>query len=87
MTGNRSEPPDKFRELVRKMARLLVPEDDVEDMRERRKEAAREIGCSIAQVADEDVIANADDKFLCGEALTLWRLIREARELLKSPSG
>jgi hypothetical protein len=87
MTGNRSEPPDKFREFVRKMARLLVHEDDVEDMRERRKETAREIGCSIVQVTDEDVIANADDEFLCGETLTLWRLIREARELLKNQAG
>jgi hypothetical protein len=87
MTGNRSEPPDKFREFVRKMARLLVPEDDVEDMRERRKETARETGCPVVQVTDEDVIVGADDNFLCGEALTLWRLIREARELLKNPSG
>lgn len=56
-------------------------------MRERRKEAARETGCPIVQVADEDMIVNADDEFLCGETLTLWRLIREARELLESPSG
>jgi hypothetical protein len=87
MIENRFELPDKFREFVKKMARLLVPEDDVEEMREKREEAAREIGCPIAQLADEDVIANADDEFLCGETLTLWSLIREARELLKSPSG
>jgi hypothetical protein len=42
MTEDRSEPSDKFREFVNKMARLLVPADDVEDMRERRKDAARE---------------------------------------------
>ena len=88
MIGDRSEPIYKFREFVKMMARLLVPEDDVEDMLERRKEAAaRETGCPFAQVADEDVIANANDEFLCGETLTLWRLVREARELLKRPSG
>ena len=87
MTEDRSESTDKFREFVKRMAHLLVPDDDVEDMRERRKEAARETGRPVGQVADEDVIVNADDEFLCGAALTLWKLIREARELLKSPSG
>ena len=84
MTEDRSEPPDKFREFVKKMARLLVPEDDVEEMVERRREAARESGSPIVQVTDEDVIVAADDEFLCGEALTPWRSIREARELLSS---
>jgi hypothetical protein len=87
MTGDRSDPTDKFRDLVEMLARLLVPEDDVEDMLERRKEAALETGCPVEQVADEDVIANADDEFLCGETLALWELIREARELLKSSGG
>ena len=87
MTEDRSEPPDKFAEFVKKMARLLIPEDDVEDMRKRRKEAARETDRPVIQVSDEDVIVNADDEFLCGEALTLWRLIREARELLKNSGG
>ena len=87
MTGDRSDPTDEFREFVKMMARLLVPEDDVEDMLERRKEAALEIGCPVEQVADEDVIVNADDEFLCGETLTLWALIREARELRKSSGG
>ena len=87
MTGDRSDPTDKFREFVKMMARLLVPEDDVEDMLERRKEAALETGYPVEQVADEDVIANADDEFLCGETLTLWGLIRDARELLKSSGG
>jgi hypothetical protein len=86
MIGDHSEPTDKFREFVNTMARLVVPEDDVEDMLVRRKEAARETGRPVAQVADEDVIVNADDEFLCSETLTLWGLIREARELLKSPS-
>ena len=84
MTEDRSEPPDTFREFVKKMARLSVPEDDVEEMVERRREAARESGLPVVQVTDEDVIVAADDEFLCGEALTLWRVIREARELLSS---
>ena len=83
MTEDRSDSSEKFRELVEKMARLLVPEDDVEDMRERRKQAVGAAG-GLSEVADEDVIVNADDEFLCGEALTLWRLIRETRELLES---
>jgi hypothetical protein len=53
-------------------------------MRERRRDAARESGRPVVQVTDEDVIVAADDEFLCGEALTLWRVIREARELLSS---
>jgi hypothetical protein len=52
--------------------------------RERRKQAARETGCPVEQVTDGDVIANADDEFLCSETLTLWGLTREARELLTS---
>jgi hypothetical protein len=66
------------------MARLLVPEDDLEEMCERREQAAHETGNPVEEVTDEDVIVNADDEFLCSEALTLWRLIRETRELLKS---
>ena len=73
-----------IRDFVRKIARLLVPEDDVENMSERRKQAAYEAGCPIEEASDEDVIVNADDEFLCRETLTLWRLIRESRELLKS---
>ena len=76
--------PDKLKEFVKKMARLLVPEDEVEEMCERRKQAAHETGSRIEEVTDEDVIVNADDEFLCGETLSLWRLIRETRELLKS---
>jgi hypothetical protein len=87
MTGDRTEPTDKFREFVKMIAHHLVPDDDVEEMLERREEAARETGRPVAQVADEDVIVNTDDEFLCSETLTLWRLVREARELLKSPSG
>ena len=84
MTEDRSDSSENFREFVKKMARLLVPEDDIEDMHERRKRAAHETGCPVEQVTDEDVIVNADDEFLCSETLTLWRLIRETRGLLKS---
>ena len=87
MTDDRSDSSDKFREFVKKTARLLVPEDDVEDMRERRKQAADAAGCPVEDVADEDVIVNADDEFLCSETLALWRLIREARELLTRSGG
>jgi len=30
-----------------------------------------------------DIIASADDEFLCSEALTLWAMIRKARVLAK----
>ena len=84
MTEDRSESFEKFREFVEKMARLVVPEDNVEEMCERLLQAAHETGCPVEQVTDEDVIVNADDEFLCSETLTLWRLIRETRGLLKS---
>jgi hypothetical protein len=87
MTEYRSDSSDKFREFPKKMARLLVPEDDVEDMCERRKQAAHGTGCPVEEVTDEDVIVNAADEFLCSEALTLWRLIRETRELLKNSAA
>jgi hypothetical protein len=87
MTRDRSDSSDKFREFVKKMARLLVPEDDVEEMCERRKQAADETGCPVEEVTGEDVIVNADDEFLCSEALILWSLIRETRELLKNSGG
>jgi hypothetical protein len=40
MTEDRSDSSEKFREFIKKMAGLIVPEDDVEDMRGRRKRAA-----------------------------------------------
>jgi hypothetical protein len=87
MTQDRSDSSDKFGEFVKKMARLLVPEDDVEEMCERRKQMAHEAGSPVEEVTEEDVIVNADDEFLCSETLTLWRLIRETRELLKRPGA
>jgi hypothetical protein len=45
MTEDRSEgPTDKFRVFAEKMAGLLVPADDVEQMRDQRKEAIRDTG-------------------------------------------
>jgi hypothetical protein len=84
MTKDHSNSSDKFRDYVKKIARLLVPEDDAENMSERRRQAAHETGCPLEKVTDEDVVVNADDEFLCSETLTLWMLIRESRELLKS---
>jgi hypothetical protein len=37
----------------------------------------------IDQVGDEEVIADADDEFLCSETLALWAMVRRARAVLK----
>ena len=72
---------DPFKEFVEQMARLTVPEDDIEDHRERREIAASESGTPIRELDESDIIACADDEFLCSEALALWAMIRKAREL------
>jgi hypothetical protein len=72
---------DPFREFVEQMARLLVPEDDTEENQERREAAASESGTPISELDESDLIASADDEFLCSEALTLWAMIRKARVL------
>ncbi len=74
---------DPFKELVEQMARLLVPEDDTEENQERREAAAFESGTPISELDESDLIACADDEFLCSEALTLWAMIRKARVLAK----
>jgi hypothetical protein len=74
---------DPFKEFVEQMARLLVPEDDTEENQERREAAASESGTPISELDDSDLIASADDEFLCSEALTLWAMIRKARVLAK----
>ncbi len=74
---------DPFKEFVEQMARLAVPEDDTDEGRERREAAASESGTPISQLDDSDIIASADDEFLCSEALTLWAMIRKARVLAK----
>ena len=73
---------DPFKKFVEEMARLIVPEDDIADNRERRQAAAFESGTPISELADSDIIACADDEFLCSEALALWAMIRKARALI-----
>ena len=75
---------DPFKELVEQMARLAVPEDDTEENRRRREAAASESGTPVSQLDESDIIASADDEFLCSEALTLWARIRKARVLVGS---
>ena len=74
---------DPFREFVAAMARLAVPEDDTEDNRERRAAAASESGTPLSELDESDIVACADDEFLCSEALTLWAMIRKARALIR----
>jgi hypothetical protein len=74
---------DPFKAFVEQIARLLVPEDDTEINQERREIAACESRTSINELDDSDLIASARDEFLCSEALTLWAMIRKAREVIK----
>jgi hypothetical protein len=76
---------DPFNEFVEQMARLSVPEDDTEQNWERRDIAASESGTQVRELDESDLIACADDEFLCSEALTLWAMIRKARVLAKQP--
>ena len=72
---------DPFKEFVEEMARLAVPEDDTEESRGRREAAASESGTPISELDESDIVASADDEFLCSEALALWAMIRKARAL------
>ncbi len=72
---------DPFKKFVEEMARLAVPEDDTEDNRDRREAAASESETPLSELDESDVIACADDEFLCSEALALWATIRKARAL------
>ena len=72
---------DPFKEFVEEMARLAVPEDDTEKSQERHEAAASESGTPISELDEFDIIACADDEFLCSEALALWATIRKARVL------
>jgi len=74
---------DLFKEFVEQMARLSVPEDDTEENWERREVAECESGTPICELDESDLIACADDEFLCSEALTLWAMIRQARSLIE----
>ena len=79
---------DPFKEFVEQMAQLLVPEDDTEKSQERREAAASESGTPISELDESDIVACADDEFLCSEALTLWAMIRKARVLIgQTPRG
>ena len=73
---------DPFRKFVEEMARLAVPEDDTEENWARREAAASEFGTPVSGLDDSDLIACADDEFLCSEALALWAVIRKARALV-----
>ena len=72
---------DPFKEFVEEMTRLTVTEDDTEESRGRREAAASESGTPISELDESDIVASADDEFLCSEALALWALIRKARAL------
>ena len=43
---------------------------------------ASESGTLITELDDSDLIACADDEFLCSQALALWAMIRKARALI-----
>jgi hypothetical protein len=62
---------------------LAVPGDDTEESRARRETAASESGTPISELDESDIIACADDEFLCSEALALWAMIRKARALVR----
>ena len=47
----------------------------------RREAAASDTGTPISELDVSDLIACADDEFLCSEALVLWAMIRKARAL------
>ena len=72
-----------FKELVEEMARLAVPEDDVVESRARREAASSDLGKPVSELDESDLIACADDELLCSEALALWAMVRNARELIR----
>ena len=74
---------ETFKEFVEQMARLAIPEDDSEETRRRRALAASELGTPIDEIEESDIVACADDEFLCSEALALWAMIRTARSLIR----
>jgi hypothetical protein len=63
-TEDRKDSSKKFREFVKKMVPLLVSEDDVAGMQERRNRTAHETGCPVEEVIDEDTMVKADDESL-----------------------
>jgi hypothetical protein len=75
---------DPFKEFVEEMARLVVPEDDTDESRRLRETAASDSGTPVDELDESDIVASADDEFLCSEALALWAMIRKARALAGS---
>jgi hypothetical protein len=78
-----SQVSDPFMEFVEEVARLAVPEDETDECRKRRETAASESGTPIGELDESDLIACADDEFLCSETLALWAMIRKARALVR----
>lgn len=80
---------DKFRAFVEQMARMVVPGDDDEDMQARVLRARDEVGYGNYDppeddfVAEDAVLAAADDGFLSSETSAFWDMVRAARELLR----
>ena len=64
---------DPFTEFVEEGARLAVPEDETDGCRKRREAAASESGTPVGELDESDLLACADDEFLCAETLALWR--------------
>ena len=73
---------DRFKEFVEELARVTIPEDNSDENRSRRETAASELGTSIGELDESDILASADDEFLCSETLALWTMVRKARELM-----
>jgi hypothetical protein len=76
----------KVTALLEHLARMTLPGDEDEAMKTRVQEAADDMGVSIAEADDDDVVESADSDFLCDVVHAFWRLAREARELLKATS-
>jgi hypothetical protein len=73
---------DPFKEFVEQIARWAVPEGRHRgEPRAARGRRASESGTPIGELDESDLVASADEKFLCSEALALWALIRKARAL------
>ena len=75
---------NSFKAFVEETARLLPPQDDTEESRARREAAASELGTPVSELDEFDIVACADDEFLCSEALALWAMVRKARALAGS---
>jgi hypothetical protein len=73
---------DPFKEFVEQMARLTVPEDETDESQARREAAASESGTPVSELDESDIVASANDEFLCSEVLALWAMIRKARALI-----